>query len=376
MKVEEWFRRTERFVREYTEGIGARDLQRLFDRDAAHAFGVVTRQQEGSEPQGKLRRFLYRAKVLFLGLSFKLSPPRRVLFGVCVVLAVVALQGVGTTSPGDGQFVIFHLLSVAGLVFLIVLELADRIQVKDELEVARELQRELLPARAPDIPGWDFAFSYRTANTIGGDYYDFLPLEDGRLAIVIGDASGHGIAAGLLMAIASSALKLAIDVDPTPAAVARFVNRALNRSGGKRAFMTLFFALLDPVTGRLEYVVAGHPYPMLRRKDGDIIELGKGGLPLGIRLDLWSPTGEVVVEEGDQLLLHTDGIAETLDPSDADYGYDRLRRALELGGTTQAIHDRIVREMVTFQGDAPAHDDRSLVVVTRSVGLPPIPVSD
>ena len=376
MTRDNWFFRAERFVRDYTGGVGAGDLRRMFDRDAAHAFGVVTREHEGGEPTGRVRRFFHRAKILFLGLSFKLSPPRRVLFGISIVLSLLALQNLDSSMAGGGQFALFHLVGIAGLVFLIVLELADRIVVRDELEVARELQHDLLPKRRPEVAGWEFIFSYRTANTIGGDYYDFIPLEDGRLAVVVGDASGHGIAAGLLMAIASSALKLAIDVDPTPAAVARFVNRALCRSGSNRAFMTLFFGLLDPATGRMEYVVAGHPYPMLRRSDGEIIELGEGGFPLGIRKELGSPTGEVVIEPGDQLLLHTDGIAETLDPGGEDYGYDRLRRALEFGGSATAIHDRIVREMVSFQGDAPTHDDRSLVVIARSVQLPPVPGSN
>lgn len=373
MAKENWFRRAESFVRDYTGGVGAGDLKRLFDRDAARAFGVVTREHDGAEPGGKLRRFLHRAKILFLGLSFKLTPPRRVLFALCILATVLALQNVSSATVDGGQFVVFHLVAVAGLVFLIVLELADRIVVRDELEVARELQRDLLPPRPPVLEGWDFTFSYRTANTIGGDYYDFESLEDGRLAVVIGDASGHGIAAGLLMAIASSALKLAMDVDPTPASVARFVNRALCRSGGKRAFMTIFFGLLDPGTGRMEYVIAGHPYPMLRRADGEVVELGEGSLPLGIRAQLSSPTGEVVIAPGDQLLLITDGIAETIDPDGQDFGYDRVRQALAHGGPASAIHDRIVREMVAFQGDAQAHDDRSLVVVSRSAELPPLP---
>ena len=373
MTRESWFRRAERFVREYTGGVGARDLQRLFDRDAAHAFGVVTRDQEKAEPAGGFRRFLYRVRILFLGLSFRLSPPRRVLFGACIVLAVLALQNVGDAGPAGGQFALFHIASVAGLVLLIVLELADRIQVRDELEVARQLQRDLLPVEPPAVPGWDFAFSYRTANTIGGDYYDFLPARDGRLALVIGDASGHGIAAGLLMAIASSSLKLAIDTDPAPSAVASFVNRALLASGGQRAFMTLFYGLLDPASGTMTYVLAGHPYPMARRVDGSVEELGRGGLPLGLREGVDSPTGEFVIAPGEQLLLYTDGFVETLDPAGADFGFDRLRRALALGGSAGAVHDRIVREVATFQGDGPAHDDRSLVVVSRTGGLPPLP---
>ncbi len=125
----------------------------------------------------------------------------------------------------------------------------------------------------------------------------------------------------------------------------------------------------------MDYVDAGHPYPMLRRSHGEIIELGEGGLPLGIRDHLASPTGEIVIETGDQLLLHTDGIAETVDQSEEDYGYERLRRALDFGGSTTAIHDRIVRDVISFQGDAPTLDDRSLVVVTREVPLPPVPGS-
>jgi sigma-B regulation protein RsbU (phosphoserine phosphatase) len=137
--------------------------------------------------------------------------------------------------------------------------------------------------------------------------------------------------------------------------------------------MTIFFSVLDPATGRLEYVSAGHPYPMLRRRDGMISELGSGGLPLGIRDELECPTGEVVIDRGDTLLLFTDGVVETLDPSGADYGYERLRGSFAHGGTASAVHDRIVREMEAFQADAAAHDDRSLVVLSRRIDLPPVP---
>jgi serine phosphatase RsbU (regulator of sigma subunit) len=373
MSGKDWFRRSERFVREYTGGVGAGDLKRLFDRDALHAYDVVTREHEGDEPKGDVQRFLHRAKALFLGLSFKLSPPRRVLFAACIVASLLALQGSDRSGIGEWQFVVLHFAAIGGLVFLIVLELADRIVVRDELEIARELQRELLPQERPELEDWDFVFSYRTANTIGGDYYDFIPLEDGRLAVVIADASGHGIAAGLLMAIASSALASAVEIDPDPATVTSFVNRALCRTGGTRAFMTMFFAVLEPQTGQLSYAAAGHPFPMLRRRGGGVVELGEGGLPLGIRNSIEPATGEIRLEPGDVLLLHTDGIAETLDATGDDYGYERLRRALELGGPPSAIHDRILDEMATFQGDAPTHDDRSLVVIARLAPIPAAP---
>jgi serine phosphatase RsbU (regulator of sigma subunit) len=368
-----WFQRSERFVRDYAGGVGSRDLRRLFDRDAAQAFEIVTREHDDAAPAGRVRLFLHRAKILFLGLSFRLTPPRRVLFALCILASFLALQNIRSLGLGGAQFAVYHLVAVAGLVFLIVLELADRIVVRDELEVARELQRELLPSHPPVLEGWEVSFSYRTANTIGGDYYDFLPLADGRMALVIGDASGHGIAAGLLMAIASSALRLAIDLDSTPAAVARFVNRALVASGGRRVFMTVFFGVLDPADGRLDYVVAGHPFPMLRRSDGEVVELGEGGLPLGVRAALEPPTGTVVIGPGESLLLYTDGIVETLDGEGRDFGYERVRRTLEPGGSAAAIHDRLVAAVAGFQGEAPVLDDRSLVVLGRAASLPPVP---
>jgi len=360
MKAAEWFRKAERFVRSSAEGFDGGEFQRLFDRDAARAYDVVTREHDRSEePKSVLWRFFYRARILLVGLSSKLSPPRRIVFVVCIAFALWAMVD---------RMVPLSIASVAGLVFLLVLELADRVVVRDELEVARDLQRELLPKQGPAVEGYDFAFSYRTANTIGGDYYDFLPLDDGRLAVVIGDASGHGIAAGLVMAIANSALKLGFDHDFEPLPVSRLVNRALCRTGGSRAFMTLFCGVLDPLSGGLDYVCAGHPYPMLRRASGELLELGAGGLPLGIRLDLEMVTGHTVVEPGDTLLLYTDGVFETLDGAGESFGFERLRAALAPGGASREVHDRVLQLVDDFRGDEPLYDDCSLVVMSRDSG--------
>jgi len=366
MKAKDWFREAERFVRSYTEGMRESEFSRLFERDAARAFDVVTREHDrGDEPEGQFWRFLHRLRIFFLGISFRLTPPRRLLFAICIVLAVIGLAGIDFDNILTVRNAAVFSLSVAGLVLLLVLELADRVVVRDELEVARELQRELLPRAAPAVPGYDFAFSYRTANTIGGDYYDFLALDDGRLIVVMGDASGHGIAAGLLMAIANSALKLGFDSDPDPVAAAVLVNRALCRTGGRRAFMTLFCGVLEPETGRLRFVCAGHPFPFLRRADGGITELGAGALPLGIRLELELPLHEAVIDSGDTLLLYTDGVVETLNAAGESFGFERLREGLVAGGSSRVVHDRVLTELDRFRGEEPVYDDRSLVVVSR-----------
>ena len=170
------------------------------------------------------------------------------------------------------------------------------------------------------------------------------------------------------MAIANSALKLGFDADPDPVAAAELVNRALCRTGGRRAFMTLFCGVLEPQSGRLQFVCAGHPFPLLRRADGEIIELGTGSLPLGIRMELALERYEAVIKPGDTLLLYTDGVVETLEPGGESYGFDRLREGLAPGGASQAIHDRVLRELDRFRGDEPVYDDCSLVVIAREVG--------
>lgn len=367
MKMTEWFRGAERFVRSQAKGFGGGEFQRLFDRDAVRAYDVVTRDHASEEePPKGVRRLFYRMRILFLGLSYRLSPPRRLIFVACMVLAVWGMIDLDIDRLPSLHIGLLPLLSIAGLVFLLVLELADRVVVRDELEVARVLQRELLPVDPPEIDGYSFAFSYRTANTIGGDYYDIFPLEDGRWAVIAGDASGHGIAAGLVMAIAGSALKLGFDRDPDPVAVVEVVNRALCRTGGRRAFMTLFCGVLEPRSGTLRFVCAGHPFPLLRRAGGEILELGKGSLPLGIRFELEFEVDETRIGPGDTLLLYTDGVVETINPDGETFGFERLPSALQRGGTSREIHDRVIREVEAFRKDEPVLDDCSLVVVART----------
>ncbi len=258
-------------------------------------------------------------------------------------------------------------MAVVALVFLLALELVDRVRVSDELEVARDLQRQLLPTAGPDLPGWRFAFSYRTANEIGGDYYDFLRLPDGRVAIVAGDASGHGMAAGLLMVIAHTTLRLSTDLDPRPEAAVPLLNRALAATGGPRAFLTLFYGLLDPVTGRLDFVSAGHPFPLLRRAGGSIEELGTGAFPLGLRPEIRLEPGSVVLAPGDLLLLYSDGLAEEVRPATGEaFGFDRLRELLAPGGAAREVHDRVLRDFDAFLAGEAQRDDISLVVVERT----------
>ncbi len=368
----------ERFFRDYADGVSGDDLRHLFDRDVTRAYSVLARDQaRDAEPEKGFRRLVFRTRIFFLGLSSKLTPARRVLFGAALVLALFGLFQIRMVADGGQVSVtfspLFLIAAVAALVYLLALELVDRIIVRDELEVARQLQDELLPDAAPALPGFRFAHSYRTANEIGGDYYDFLALPDGRTVLVAGDASGHGMAAGLLMAIASATLKVAIDVDPSPSSVANLMNRAIWRAGTMRNFMSLFYAVLDPASGSLEYFCAGHPFPLLRRAGGSVEELGRGCLPLGIRPELDIETRAVSVEPGDLMVVYSDGLPEAMKADGRTFGFDRVRTLVTDGGPADDVHLRLVRSLERFLGDDPLLDDVSLVVVTRDSGPPPPP---
>ena len=367
------FARARDFVRDYTAGVGPEELRRLVDRDASRVYSVLMRDRptEGRPLRGP-KRVLHDAKLLFLSVSEKLTPGRRLLFAVSLLAAVLGFTGLrfAFNSPQYGFRVdaspLAFLAAIAGLLFLLTTELVDRVLVRDELEVARELQRELLPSASPELPGWSFAHSSRTANEIGGDYYGFQPLEDGGLAVIVADASGHGMAAGLLMAIADASLRIALDLDPEPAAVASLVNKALHRAGDRRSFVTLFYGRLDPATGRLDYVCAGHPPPLVRRADGALEEPTAGSLPLGLRPALTPALGTLALAPGDRLVLFTDGLFEAPNPAGEAFGYDRLRREVAASTGAADAHDRLRSAVERHVGGSELADDLTIVILERA----------
>jgi phosphoserine phosphatase RsbU/P len=378
-KLRDLAERSSRFGKEFTSGLSRREVARLFDEDAKTAYAALTAdaKKAGGEPD-ELKRLTDRVWALFSGFTRKLSPGRRLLFVACLACPFLGMLDFDA-SIGPYQLTLdfspfWFLTSILGLTLLLALELVDRLRVRDELEVARSLQRDLLPQQAPALPGYRVAHSYRTANEIGGDYYDFLPLADGRLALAVGDASGHGISAGLLMAIANATLKTALDLDPSPPAVLGLLNRVLFRTGGNRAFMTFFYGVLDLATGELEYSGAGHPYPLLRRRRGTVEELGEGSMPLGIKSDGTYVRRRTTIEPGDLLVLYSDGIPEAAGGADGDaFGFERLRGLLAQADSPQAIHDRILAAVDRHLGDQPINDDLTLVVIDRApeLKLPP-----
>ncbi len=365
------------FLRDYTAGMSTREMRRVFERDAARAFADLTREQSRDKPPtDEFQRFWYRVRLVFLGLSYKLTPGRRMLFAGAWIAALLGSCDVRIGSIGKSEQLniefspLWFLASIGTLTLLLALELADRLRVRDELEVAREVQRDLLPLDMPVIEGYRFASSYRTALEVGGDAYDVVSLPDGRVALWISDASGHGMAAGLVMAIAKATLSTALDLDPRPPRVAELLNRAIWRTGNQRTFLSAFYGLLTPETGDLQWVCAGHPFPLLLRRGadtgGEVQEIGHGGLPFGLREHLEAPCGQTTIERGETLVLYTDGLPEGVDPNSAAFGYERVASLVAGGGTPEQLTARILAAFDAHQGDEPLKDDLTILVVGRT----------
>ena len=365
-------RRSPAFFEQLTSGLSTREIRRLVDRDASRAYSVLMRDRERSPVELKgPKRWFRDARLLYSSVSEKLTPARRLLFAIGVAGGLLGIFGLDLRVGEKGAQVaidgspLFFTVSVLCLLFLLVLELVDRVLVRDELELARDLQRDLLPKSDPVLDGYAFAHSTRMANDIGGDYYRFEPLPDGRLAILVADASGHGMAAGLLMAMADATLHVAIEVDPSPLAVATRLHRALRRTADRRSFLTLFYGLLDPATGELDFVCAGHPFPLAKRASGEIEEPRLGSFPLGLRDKVEPATGRLRLAPGDLLLLFTDGLFEALGARGEAFGFDRLKAAISASTGAADAHARILAAFREHAGSEALADDVTLLAVER-----------
>ncbi len=234
--------------------------------------------------------------------------------------------------------------------------------------MAPELPRDLVLREAPALQGYPFAFFYRSASTVGGDCYEFPELADVRLALAIGDASGHRIAAAMLLAISNAVLRLAVHTDSAPLALARMMNRALVDTGGSRAFLTLFHALPEPESARLDYVCAGHLLPLLRRPANEILRLGTGSFPLGLRPQLDLSAAAEDLRPGDLLLVYSDRIPSAVHEEGEAFGFERLQQSSEVGGFPQEVFHRILEKLDRFEHTEAYQDDRSLVAIRRLPG--------
>ena len=248
-------------------------------------------------------------------------------------------------------------------------EIRERERVEQELHVARSIQQASLPKEVPTLEGWQISPFYQPAREVGGDFYDFLKLSKGRLGILVGDATGKGVPAALVMASARSMLRALARASNSPGDVMRRVNDALVADIPANMFVTCVYAILDPETGSLTYANAGHDLPYLWH-GGDCEELRARGMPLGLMPAMSYEQKEVMLEPRDSALLYSDGLVEAHDPQGEMFGFPRLRGLVAEHGEERSLGDFLLQKLYSFVGEGwEQEDDITLLTLQRSATL-------
>src|SRR5664279_3389462 len=318
------------FWHRVSEGLDLNQLWSQFEKDAQSSYRLYSAGLDNlQEEPSRFRRGWHITKAMFWAILEKLTPARRVLVLLALILLFFPSGGMTYTNrAGHIEVFEFDLHVWGGLVLLLVLllELADRVVMKRDLEIAKDIQAWLLPGAPLQMPGYQIAYATRPANTVAGDYYDVIlrpgrSIAEDRILFVVADVAGKSIPAAMLMATFQASLRTLSTGSIGLADLVAGVNRysCSNSQGGVR-FTTAFFAELDPATGHMAYVNAGHNVPILRRKSGVIERLEAGGLPVGIFAETPYEVGRTQLDSGDWLVIFTDGVIEAINTKEEEYG--------------------------------------------------------
>jgi serine phosphatase RsbU (regulator of sigma subunit)/anti-sigma regulatory factor (Ser/Thr protein kinase) len=255
-------------------------------------------------------------------------------------------------------------------------EVRERERLEQELEVARLIQQNFLPKELPDLPGWQVAAFYRPARAVGGDFYDFIELPGERVGIVCGDVTDKGVPAAMVMAATRSVLRASAQRLSSPGEVLAQVNDLLCPDIPPKMFVTCLYGVLEPVTGRFRYANAGHNVPYVHTDHG-VAELRAIGMPLGLMPGMVYEEKEAVLEPGESVLLHSDGVAEAHNDRREMFGFPRLARLMEAGHGGSRLIDLVLTELEGFTGTGwEQEDDITLVTLHRTAGVTMIASAD
>ena len=380
------------FFETYTRDLRADDFQRVFTRETPEAWHFFARAIKAEELAHlpRHRRAIEYTRRAVLAFTMRLSPARRALYGIGVFMALVGLLqlfiGIGHVrvpivpfvvsvplpapdwTPGTmwlfGGFLVLNLL--------ILLEVSDRLTLKKDLEVAREIQLAMLPREIYAATGIEAFGVTRPANTVGGDLYDVMRRSDGRIVFALGDVAGKGSPAALLMALVVAMLRALVDENLDPADLALRLNGQVSRHAPGSRFITMVVGLYDPSTGRVTYVNAGQNPPMLRRASGRYERLTEGGMALGMFEHATYTAGELTLEAGDVLVLFSDGVTEAENAGGVAYDDEGLQRVIDehWWKDLQTLGTSVLRGVETHARDTRIADDLTVLALRRPMPLP------
>jgi serine phosphatase RsbU (regulator of sigma subunit) len=246
-------------------------------------------------------------------------------------------------------------------------EISERARIEQELRVARHIQQASLPKEVPELEGWQITPFYQPAREVGGDFYDFHPLSEGRLGLIVGDATGKGVPAALVMSTTCGMLRLAARNYSSPGEMLERVNEALFPYTPSNMFVTCFYAILNPKSGHLIYANAGHDLPYLRLRNGEAKELRARGMPLGLMPGMGYEEKEIALRAGEAALFYSDGLVEAHDPKGEMFGFPKLRGLVAEHGEEQSLENFLVEELYSFVGKGwEQEDDITLLTLRRS----------
>jgi sigma-B regulation protein RsbU (phosphoserine phosphatase) len=369
----------------FTRDVTPEGLRQLLQHEAHETFRFLTREVDVSDLAGlpwyqRHPRSVWR---FFLAVAFRLSPWRRVLFAVSgfalalgwvsFLVHVLSLGPVSSVPVFEVRT--YVLLAATILFFLLALELRDKLSLKGDLEVARQIQFGLLPFEPYQKDGISICTVMRPANTVGGDYFDVIELGEKRLAIAVGDVAGKGMPAALLMALLQGSLRTLLSAGLRDGELVAKLNAHLCANIPSNRLITLFYGELDAATGRLTYVNAGHnpPFLLVPPRAGlpagePPVRLGANAMALGITEETGFASMIVDLEPGDRLVLYTDGVTEAENARDEEYGEARLVAWLEANReeTGRRLIDGVIAEVLAHCGNARPRDDMTLMCLGRA----------
>src|SRR5688500_8330851 len=372
---------TSRFFEAYTQGLTTVEMERLFTRDTPEAYRFFSRVID-FDALKKLpwhRRTLAHARLFFLAFTMKLTPARRAIYGVSLVCILVGLfelyQEMHMLLVPHPVFAAGTMWLVTGFLLvnlLVFVEVADRLTLKNDLEIARDIQQAMLPRGAFHTSGVEAFGMTRPANTVGGDFYDILPLPDGRVLLALGDVAGKGSPASLLMALLLAMMRTLVDEGFEGAALAARLNAQIVKHAPTSRFVTLFFGVLNTATGEFGYVNAGQNPPLLRRANGTYERLRMGGIALGMFPLATYQFGSICLNTGDVIVMYSDGVTEAEDGAGVPFDEDGLRGVVD-GGRWASAKELAWAAFAGVDNHSQQRrllDDLTILAIRR---LPPLP---
>lgn len=330
------------------------------DLHSLKEFYIDDPQKERIQKMNKVRRWFNYAWWVFKGMVIKLTHTRRIMVIVATIFILVEVNADSTSFDFDFWGYII-------LIIVLMLELKDKILAKDELQAGRAIQEALLPIKNPKVLGWDVWLYSQPANDVGGDLIDFIEIEKSSYALALGDVSGKGLPAALLMAKLQSTIKALIPFSKSNTDLMKKVNEIFHKYGLKKNFASLVYLTIQENSKEVKLVNAGHLPPLIIKAD-KIEELPRGGPAIGLLPELEISEHSVILKENETLIVFSDGVTESRNSSDKFFGINRFKNCLlnYKNLSSENLGEKILINLRRFRGDESPYDDLSMVIIKKN----------